>query len=121
QSRYGTEIDRNYKGKILDFISETRTAAILAAAYDDIYPCIAGDLELQRDRGLSAREIARRIERNVLQDAAYHVMVTGKIRGNFGMHQQALLTIALALHETTSQPTRDDMVRWVLENRGDGP
>ncbi|MBI5819651.1 MAG: heparinase II/III family protein [Verrucomicrobia bacterium] len=120
QSRYGTEINRSYKGKILNAIWETRTVTQFAQAYDAIHPALVADEGLQRQSGLSARQIAERIETNILRDGAHHVMVTGKVRGNFGMHQETLLSIALALHETTGQPTRDDMVRWVMESRGAG-
>lgn len=120
QSRYGTEINRRYTGKILNHIWETGVVTTFAQAYDAIHPSLAADEELQRQSGLSARQIAERIDTNILRDAAHHVMVTGKVRGNFGMHQETLLSIALTLRETNGQPTRDDMVRWVMESRGAG-
>jgi len=107
QSRYGTEIDRRYSGKIVNRIWETGMVTAFAAAYDAISPALAP-------------EERRKIEIDILRDAAHHVMVTGKVRGNFGMHQTTLLTIALALKETTGAPTREEMVRWVLEGTGSG-
>ena len=76
---------------------ETGAITACAGTYDAIYPTLAGDEKLQRESGKSGAEIARQIETNILREAARHVMVTGKIQGNFGMHQETLLTIALAL------------------------
>lgn len=120
QSRYGTEVDPNYTGKLLDPVSEILTVTTFAQAYDAVYPALLEDRQLHRQTRLTGREIARRIERNILREAARDIMETGKIRGNFGMHQEALLTVALALRETREAPTPEEMVQWVLDGTGEG-
>jgi hypothetical protein len=120
QSREGTEISKKYVGGVLNNVWETERVTTLADTYDAIYPSLSADRRLQEETGLSARAIAERIEAHILQDAAHHIMRTDKILGNYGMHQEALLTIALALRETGRSPARDTMIRWVGEGGGLG-
>lgn len=98
QSRYGqlmAEKDgTRYTGKVVNAIWETYLVAQFAETYDAIWETIAGDAALQKLYGRSATELRARIEGNLLEegiDAVY-----GKrARGNYGMHQRALLVLAI--------------------------
>ena len=98
QSRYGqlmAEKDgTRYTGKIVNAIWETYLVAQFAETYDAIWETIAGDTALQKQYGESAAQIRALIDGNILEegiDAVY-----GKrARGNYGMHQRALLVLAI--------------------------
>jgi|GEM_PF-510180 len=97
QSRYGQLMRQQggtYNGKVLNAIWETFFARDFAEAYDSVWDSIDGDAELQKLYGKSGAQIRSFIEANLLEDAvdAYEAQ---KIRGNFGMHQSALLYILL--------------------------
>ena len=97
QSRYGQLMRQQggtYNGKVLNAIWETFFARDFAEAYDAVWDSIDGDAELQKLYGKSGAQIRSFIEANLLEDAvdAYEQQ---KIRGNFGMHQSALLYILL--------------------------
>lgn len=40
----------------------------------------------------------------------------GPIRGNYGVHQRSLLTLAAVLNEKEKHPTSREMIDWVLAN-----
>ncbi|MDB6170397.1 MAG: bacterial Ig-like protein [Verrucomicrobia bacterium] len=98
QSRYGqlmAEMDGSrYSGKIINAIWETYFVAQFAETYDAIWPSLDGDLALQKETGQTGEQIRGFIEANVIEDgidAVYEV----RARGNYGMHQRALLTAAI--------------------------
>jgi hypothetical protein len=97
QSRYG-ELMRargeKYPGKIVNHIWECGLSSTVAESYDDVWDSIDSDAQLQKETGKTGEQIRSLIEANFLEDAidAYH---SGKIQGNYGMHQDALVHIAL--------------------------
>ena len=98
QSRYGqlmAEKDGSrYTGKIINAIWETYLVAQFAETYDAIWETIPGDTALQKLYGRSAAELRASIEGNILEegiDAVY----SKRARGNYGMHQRALLILAI--------------------------
>jgi hypothetical protein len=96
QSRYGAMMaDRgsDYPGKVVNHIWETSIAESIAESYDAVWETIDADAELQRATGKSGKEIRAFIEANALEDAI-DAYFQGKIRGNFGMHQGALVRLA---------------------------
>jgi len=99
QSRYGLMSkaeNRVYNGKVVNYIWETGFIQNAAQAYDAIWDSIDEDIELQRLYGKkNGEEIRSFIEANLLEEALDSYF-DGKIRGNFGMHQSALLYILLA-------------------------
>ena len=118
QSRYGTEINPDYRGKILDHISECRVALELAEAYDNIFPALREDKALQKLVGQSADEVQEFIETRLLREMATGIMEHPyTIRGNYGMHQNALITIAITLDDDSREPTKSRMINWALNNR----
>ncbi len=118
QSSYGKEVDSSYKGRLLYHTWETWTVEQAAMAYDAIFPALAGDAELQRLAGLDAAGLQRHIEDRMLRVMADDIIGgSHRIQGNWGMHQQAALLVALALDTTTGQPTSQQIVDWVLNNR----
>ncbi len=105
QSRYGQLMKQqggSYNGKVLNAIWETFFARDFAESYDAVWDSIDGDAELQKFYGKSGEQIRSFIEANLLEDAvdAYEAK---KIRGNFGMHQSALLHILLARQTMDTQ------------------
>lgn len=97
QSRYGEMMaarGADYPGKVVNAIWETGLAQCLAEGYDAVWETIDGDEALHKSTGKTGEQIRSFIEANVLEEAiaAYF---SGKIRGNFGMHQRTLVYLAL--------------------------
>jgi hypothetical protein len=98
QSRYGEMMrarGEDYAGKIVNHIWECDLSGSVATAYDYIWDSIDGDSALQKETGKSAAQIRTFIEANFLDDAIEAIQ-SGKIRGNFGMHQRAMVFLGLA-------------------------
>ncbi len=98
QSRYGQlqgARGGRYEGKIVNLIWETGTLTDLAFAYDSVWETIDGDAELAALTGKTGEEIRANIEANLLEEGIDGVFAQ-KIRGNFGMHQRALVYAGLA-------------------------
>ena len=97
QSRYGLAMramGQSYSGKIAYNTWETDLVTALAEAYDACWDTIDGDTQLQKEIGQSGRQIRAFIEANLLEDAI-DAYFDGKIRGNYGMHQQTLAHLAI--------------------------
>ncbi len=117
QSRYGLMSraqNRQYPGKVLDHIWECFLIEDVAQAYDMVWDAIDHDESLHTFLGKSGREIRSLIEANLLEEAldAYQ---SRKIRGNFGMHQTALLNILLA----RQHPETGKYVRILVDEPGE--
>lgn len=113
QSRYGTmqaARGRRYPGKVLNHIWETSLAAGLADAYDAVWETIDGDADLARATGRPGPATRAHIEANLLENAL-EAYFAGKIRGNFGMHQDALARLALARQFGPTQKWFDELLR----------
>lgn len=83
QSRYGELMAARggiYRGKVVNLIWETGLALAVTQAYDAVWETLSQD-----DRNF--------IEANFLEDAI-DAYFAGKIRGNFGMHQNTLVHLA---------------------------
>jgi hypothetical protein len=117
QSRYAKEVKPDYKGRLLYHTWESLwTCQTVPPAYDAIRPAIDSATQLQQISGQSAAEIRQHIEQRMLVTMAGDIMDgSGRIAGNFGMHQVSLLRIAAALHDRTETPTRQDMIDWVMQ------
>lgn len=117
QSSRGTEIDHGYVGKLLYHTWETFTVDAVAMAYDAVAPSIEKDQTLQRLTGQSAEQIREHIEGRMLREMARLIMDgSHTIQGNYGMHQCALLNVALACGDEEHKPKRSEMVDWILNN-----
>ena len=94
QSRYAKEFAPSYTGKIVNAIWEAGVATNLAEAYDNVWDAVDASKEAQQYLGRTGPQIRGNIEANLLAEikAAYD---RAQIRGNFGMHQKALLTDAI--------------------------
>ncbi len=115
QSRYGLEFQPWYNGRLQYHTWECFTIQDVSLAYDAIYPAIEGDAELQRFAGKDARQVRRDIEERLLRVAARDITDgSHRIAGNYGMHQSALLRIALVLDTDEGEPTSREMVDWVM-------
>lgn len=118
QSSYGKEVDPGYKGRLLYHTWETWTVERAALAYDAIFPALVRDAELQALAGLDAEGLQRHIEDRLLRVMADDIINgSHRIQGNWGMHQKAALLVALALDTKTGEPTSQQIVDWVLDNR----
>ncbi len=116
QSRYGLEFQSDYLGRLQYHTWECFTIQDVALAYDAIYPAIANDTALQQWAGRSADEVKADIENRILRVAAKDITDgTNRIQGNYGMHQSALLRIALVLDTDEGEQTSADMVDWVMK------
>lgn len=104
QSRYAQEFSIDYTGKILNLIWETGTITDLTAAYDNVFDAIAKDgVWSDEDSPLKGKpyaDIRANIENNLLREGV-NCLYDGRIRGNYGMHQQALLKLAIVLQDDT--------------------
>lgn len=98
QSRYGqlmAERDGSrYTGKALNAIWETYLGAQFAETYDAIWETLDGDEALHAFLGKSGRDIRAFIEANLLEDSI-DAIYERRSRGNYGMHQRALLMLAI--------------------------
>ncbi len=97
QSRYGQMMaarGADYPGKVVNAIWETGLAQHVCDAYDAVWETIDGDEELQRETHQTGAQIRCVIEANFLENAI-DAYFSGKIRGNFGMHQGCLVHLAL--------------------------
>jgi len=117
QSRYGELMSGKYPGKILNSIWEAqKTAQILPEAYDNIYDVFSRDTSLStlsEHTNRSLRDLQDFIEANILDDIITHIR-GAKIRGNFGMHQKALLTALIARQTGPTEET----LNWLMKNEG---
>ncbi len=117
QSREAKEHNPNYTGRLTNMIWEVDTPRRCAPAYDAVRPYLADDRELQDLSGLSGLEIDGRIRDRLLMQAARDITSgNGRIRGNYGAHQRALIELAISLAETKQHPTSAEMIDWVLAN-----
>ncbi|MBK8858065.1 MAG: heparinase II/III family protein [Opitutaceae bacterium] len=98
QSRYGelmaAKDGSRYSGKIINAIWETYFVAQLAETYDAIWETIDGDAALQAFTGKGGRDLRAFIEANVIEDGI-DAIYERRARGNYGMHQRALLIAAI--------------------------
>lgn len=98
QSRYGqlmAEKDGSrYTGKVINAIWETYLVAQFAETYDAIWETIPGDAALQKMYGKYAPALRASIEGNILEEGV-DAVYSKRARGNYGMHQRALLILAL--------------------------
>ena len=94
QSRYGQLQQANgarYEGKLVNHIWETGVVAMLAEAYDAIWEAI-DDTTVT---GKTAEQVRANFEANFLEEGIDGYF-SGRVRGNFGMHQKALVYAGLA-------------------------
>ncbi len=111
QSMYALEFSPGYDGKISDLISETGTARNLCKALDAVRDTIPDDPTF----GPSAEATRAKLERGIL-GASLDGVYGGKVRSNYGGHQESLLIAALALGDPQEI---DRAVDWVLNNTGE--
>lgn len=98
QSRYGqlmAERDGSrYSGKIINAIWETYFVAQFAETYDAVWETIDGDEALHALFGKSGVTLRGFIEANLIEDGI-DAIYERRARGNYGMHQRALLVAAI--------------------------
>ncbi len=116
QSRYAQEFAPNYRGKIVNMIWETGTMTRLTGAYDNIFDALAKDgVWAGEDSplvGKSYADIRANIEENLLREGV-RCIYGGDIRGNYGMHQRALLRLAIVLQD---EEISERAIDYVLNN-----
>jgi len=98
QSRYGQLVAKDggkYPGKLVNLIWACGNLGNMACAYDAVWETIDGDTELEQALGKTGEEIRANIEANLLEEGIDGIFA-GEIRGNFGMHQRALVYATLA-------------------------
>jgi len=102
QSRYATEFAPSYQGKIVNYIWETNVIRHLAESVANLRPYITHDRA--RIVGMRHDELIRFLEDRLLLEGIAGIH-GGKIVGNYGMHQNAMLVIlkALAREEETKR------------------
>ncbi len=113
QSRYGeiypvTDHQR-YTGKVVNAIWESYLTTQFAETYDFVWETIDSDRALQESTGKDGRALRAFIEANLLEDAidAYYEV---KTRGNYGMHQRSLLTLAVVRQHADNRRYLADVV-----------
>ena len=118
QSRESKEHNPEYTGKLFNRIWATRPPHTCAIAYDAVRPFLNDDSELHRISDKTGPEIDATMRERLLLEAARCIMDApgGRIRGNYGMHQKALLTLSQVLATSSGRPRSEEMVRYVLAN-----
>ena len=99
QSRYGAMMAArgiNYSGKVVNHIWETGLAHAVAEAYDNVFDTLD-----EADRAF--------IDVNFIEDAI-DACFDGRIRGNFGMHQSALVCLAQVRQAGKTDKWLDDLM-----------
>lgn len=113
QSRYATEFVSSYAGKIVNLIWETGVGTNLCEAYDNVWDAVDADTAAQRLLGKTGPQIRANIEQHLVAEVIEGVY-NGRIRGNFGMHQETLLTAGLVAQDGREQ----EIARYLLDNEG---
>lgn len=117
QGREAKEHNASYDGKLWNMIWETRTPIYTSLCYDAVRPFLLEDQQLAAIAGLAPSEVDQLIRDRLLLHAAGEIVnSTGRIIGNYGMHQRALITLALVLDEKQKTPTSQQMIDWLLAN-----
>ena len=117
QSREGREHNPNYTGKLYNRIWEVYTPNDCAPAYDAIRPFLPGDEQLQKLAGKTAEQLDTMIRERLLLEAARCITDgSGRIAGNYGMHQKSLILLARVLDEHKLRPTSEEMIQYVAAN-----
>jgi hypothetical protein len=117
QGRESKEHNPHYTGRITNMIWEVSWADTCAPAYDAIWPLLREDRDLQQLAGLDGEALNALIRDRLLMTMARDITSgNGRNQGNYGMHQKALIRLALSLDERDQSPTSDEMIAWVLAN-----
>ncbi len=114
QSRYAELMKGKYEGKIVNSIWETGVLANLATAYDRVFPALLGDDAISLP-WRSAELIRANIEANLLEEGIDGV-IYGKISGNYGLHQNALVYAVL----TRQHGPTEALLRRIFKCTGQG-
>lgn len=116
QSREG-ERNPSYGGRITNYIWEVGWVGPCALAYDAVWPYLRADTALQQRSGLDGEALDAFLRERLLRTMAVDITSgQGRCRGNYGMHQSALVQLAATMAETERAPTSADMIQWVLAN-----
>jgi hypothetical protein len=113
QSRYGQLQAANgarYEGKIVNHIWETGVLTTLSESYDYVWETIDDETV----PGKTGEQMRANIEANLLEEGIDSYF-SGKIRGNFGMHQKALVYAAIA----RQYGKQDEWLDGILNNASD--
>ncbi len=118
QSRYAKEVQSNYNGRLLYHTWEAwLTCHSVPTAYDAVRQAIDDDKALQTLTGMTGPQIREHIEERILRTMAGDITDgSGRIQGNYGMHQSSLLGIAAVLDGIDGSPDSNEMRQWVLNN-----
>ncbi len=108
-------------GRILDYIWSTGVTSNFALACDSVWPVFDDDPELvdfMAAKGIDDSHTL--LEKKLLNVMAEDIM-RGFVRGNTGMHQQALTKVAIVLDNDDPEqgPTTEQMRDWLLMGDGD--
>jgi hypothetical protein len=115
QSRYAAEFAPTYTGKIVNMIWETNVGRNLSEAYDNVWEAIDRDQAAQKFLGKTGAQMRANIEKNLVREVI-ECVYSGRIRGNFGMHQDTLLTAAIVAQAGDETKVAD----YLLNNTGGG-
>ena len=88
QSRYSEMTGGNYHGKLVNKIWETGQFRSLVQSYDAVFDALLGPEAIAFDHR-NSEEIRANIEANLIEEGI-DCIDTGRIAGNWGMHQSAL-------------------------------
>ncbi len=111
QSMYAVDLSPGYDGKMFNLIAETGTVRHLCEALDAVRDAIPSDPVF----GATLDDTLAKLERGII-GAGIEGVYSGQVRGNYGMHQEALLFAAIA---SGDQKEIDKAVDWVLNNTGE--
>lgn len=107
-------------GRILDYIWTNGTTVDMAKDYDAVFPGLDDPELLAFLKTRQVDDPRRCIEQKLLKTMATDIM-RGFIKGNEGMHQQALATVAVVTDNSdpAQGPTKQQMTDWIMTGGGD--
>ena len=111
QSMYAEEASPGYTGKIGSLISETHVLVQLCEAYDSVRSAIEGDPMFVG----KANRLTAHLDEGLVK-AGIRGVYEGDVRGNYGMHQYALLVAAMTLGDPGEI---EQAVDWVMNHTGE--
>ena len=106
-------------GRIRDYIWETGVMRKFATAYDVVYDALDDEPLKAFLAGKGIGDVKRHIEQHIIQEQVRDVLA-GRIRGNMGMHQSALATVAAVWDDNDPKNgvTSKQMIAWILDGGG---
>ncbi len=120
QSYHNGKWPARINGRILDYIWTNETTGESSKAYDAIYPIFVEDKELMAFLAQKGVPDPRRTIEKAMLCTMIDDLKTGFIKGNMGMHQNAMCKAAIVLDNEDPEygPTKAECGKWIMTGGG---